>query len=96
MVDCDEREDKYYNKKIINVMNFFKNYQETLKKLGIDIKEGEYTRHEYELLKMDILWYYRDEEDNEYTKSIEEKGVLPYEYQNLINQINFIGYKYGI
>ena len=48
------------------------------------------------MLKMEILWYYQDGEDDEYTKSIEEKGVLPYEYQNLINQINFIHYKYKI
>ena len=48
-------EDRYYNKKIINVMDYFKKYQEILKKLEIDIKEGEYTHHEYELLKMEIV-----------------------------------------
>ena len=96
MESYEEWEDRYYNKKIINVMDFFKKYQDILKRLEIDIKEGEYTRHEYELFKMDILWYYQDGEDDEYTKSIKEKGVLPYEYQNLINQINFIHYKYKI
>jgi len=96
MVDYNEREHNYYNKKIINVMDFFKNYQEILKKLGIDIKEGKYTHYEYEIFKTEILWYYPDEQDEENTKSIDEKGVLTYEFQNLINQINLIGYKYGI
>lgn len=96
MTDYKEWQDKYYNKKIINVMNFLKKYKEILKKLGIDIKEGEYTHYEYEVFKTEILGYYPDEQDIENTKSIEEKGVLPHELQNLINQINFIGLKYGI
>ena len=90
MESYEEWEDRYYNKKIINVMDFFKKYQDILKKLEIDIKEGEYTYHEYELLKMDILWYYQDEEDNEYTKSIEEKGVL----QLSINTFTQLAFSY--
>lgn len=93
MESYEKWEDRYYNKKIINVKECYKDCLEVLKKLQIDVKEGEYTQHEYELFKMDVLSYYPDEQDNEYTKSISEKGVLPHELQNIINRIDFIASK---
>lgn len=96
MVEYNEKEDKFYNKKIINVMNYFRDYIDILKKLEIYINEGEYTHYEYELFKREILWFYPDEQDNEDTKSIEEKGVEQEEFNKVIRKIDEICEIYGI
>lgn len=96
MVDYTEKEEEFYNKKIINVMNYFGECIDILKRLEIDINESKYTHCQYELFKREILWFYPDEQDNEDTKSIEEKGVTQEEFNKVIRIIDEIGEKYGI
>lgn len=93
-------QDDYYNNRIIDLKNIFKDNLETLKKLDIYINDGLYTKYEYECIKTEILWYYKEPDDTKeelkFTKSIEDKGVSPIEFDSIIYRMEKICIKYGI
>ena len=85
---------EYHNKPIIDIKKELTNVQlETIRKLGIEIKDKIYTEYEYECLKGNLSEYIRDEDDEYEAKSLDEKNVSKEEFDNLIKKIDEIDSK---
>ncbi len=95
--------EKYYNKKYIEIDKYLTELDfDALTKLGIRAKKKIYTEHEFEVLKMDLLAYYDDpeedlsEEEKQYQKSLENTNVSREEYNKLLDKINNISKIYNL
>lgn len=70
-----------------------------LKKLGIEIKDKEYTEYELEVLTIDVGAYYRDETMNEFdlecTKDLKSTGVTKEEYTHIQDKVDSIYNKFS-
>ena len=70
-----------------------------INKLGIKIKDKIYTEYEFEVLNMDLLAYYKDddmnEEELEMTKDLEKTGVSREKYNRLIEKVEEINKIYN-
>lgn len=91
-LNYEEWQEKYYNKRHIDIMKYItKEDIELIKKLNIDIEEKIYTEHELELLEMDILQYYKEKgmskEDLEFTKSLDGTEVTRKEYNKVLDKL---------
>lgn len=93
--------DKYYNKKIYDVKNYFnEKNREVLKKLDIEIGDKIYTEYEYDIIRQKLLDYVKPElieEDEEvikdlqkYQKSLSEKGVKQEEFDEMFKKFNAV------
>lgn len=90
---------KYHNEKIINLKeDLMLKEIELIEQLGIIIENKTYTKYEYDLLKMRLIEYYKDEdmskEELTYIKSLENKCVNIEEYYNLVLTFDFLDIKY--
>lgn len=92
--------EKYHNKEVVELKKYFtiENFN-TISKLGIKIKDKIYTQYEFEVLSMDILAFYIDDdmtaEEIEFTKDLKETGVSKEEYDNLLEKIEEINKLYN-
>lgn len=89
MSESDKWRDKYYNKQFIDLNKYLdEDNIKILNKLGITIEQKIYTEYEYDILEQKVLEYYKDEDTDEeelqYVKSLEDRGVSNEEYQNLL------------
>ena len=89
----------YMNKEIVDLKKYFNNEEfDLFRKLGIEIKDKIYTEYEFEILDMDILAYYKDDdmtkEELEITKNLEETGVSKEEYEKLLKKMEEINTLY--
>jgi hypothetical protein len=67
----EEWKSKHYNEKIVDLKEYLSAYDiRLIKKLKIEIKNKIYTEYEFEILQMELLSYYDDE-----NMSIEERFV---------------------
>lgn len=98
--DYEKWKEKYYNQEIVDLKKHLSESDfENLKKLGIEILDKIYTEHEFELLNMDVLEYYKDEDDVAEPiieiKSLEGTGVSQEQYNELLNHIEEINSIYN-
>lgn len=93
----EEWNEKYHNLEYIDLKTLFDEDElNTLRKLGIEIKEKMYTEYEYELIMMEIGHYMEIEEDapeviealKDTRKYIENKGVSQEEFDKLIKKFD--------
>lgn len=88
---------KYYNVEKIDITKYFSEEElNILKRLDIKILNKIYTEYEYDLLEMDILAYYQDEDDDEcpelqeFQKDINNVGVSQEEYDKVLRKLSKI------
>ena len=98
--DYEKWSEKYHNEEIIDLKKHFTIEDFNLiNKLGIKIKDKIYTEYEFEVLNMDLLAYYKDddmnEEELEMTKDLEKTGVSREEYNRLIEKVEEINKIYN-
>lgn len=96
---------KYYNSEIIYLKKYFTTQDlKTLKKLGINIKDKNYTQYEFDLIKQE-LWFYMEPEDEEpeiieelkqIRKYVGSKGVSQLEFDILMKKIDSIDFRQNI
>lgn len=96
---------KYYNLEILNLKEYFTTEDlKTLNKLGINIKNKDYTQYEFDLIKQE-LWFYMEPEDEEpeiieelkqMRKYIGSKGVSQSEFDKLMKKIDAIDFSPNI
>ena len=89
----------YYNKKIININDYFDSKDfEVLDKLGVKIEDYYCTENQFDIIKHQIYEYYIDEEElpeiqeeiRKYSKSLETAEVMQEEYNALLKKIEII------
>ena len=90
-------DERYHNVEILELSKFITlKDRRTFKKLGIKIKNKKYTEYEFECLKLDLLAYYDDpeqdlsKEEKQYQKSLDGTHVSREEYNKLLNKIDKI------
>lgn len=98
--DYEKWSEKYHNEEIIDLKKHFTIEDFNLiNKLGIKIKDKIYTEYEFEVLNMDLLAYYKDddmnEEELEMTKDLDGTGVSKEEYDKLLCKIEEINKLYN-
>ena len=93
----NEWNNKYHKLEYIDLKSLFDEDElNTLKKLGIEIKNKKYTEYEYELIEMELGYYMEiDEEDPDVVKTLEstrkniaDKCVTQEEFDKLIKKID--------
>lgn len=93
----NEWNNKYHKLEYIDLKSLFDEDElNTLRKLGIEIKNKKYTEYEYELIEMKLGYYMEiDEEDPDVVKTLEstkkniaDKGVTQEEFDKLIKKID--------
>ncbi len=93
----NEWNNKYHKLEYIDLKSLFDEDElNTLRKLGIEIKNKKYTEYEYELIEMELGYYMEiDEEDSDVVKTLEstkknivDKGVTQEEFDKLIKKID--------
>ena len=93
----NEWNNKYHKLEYIDLKSLFDEDElNTLRKLGIEIKNKKYTEYEYELVEMELGYYMEiDEEDPDVVKTLEstkkniaDKGVTQEEFDKLIKKID--------
>lgn len=101
--DYDKWEDDFYNNRCINILDLVsKKDIETIKKLNIEVEEKIYTKYELEVLYLNLLQYYDDDDIDEkelellkplgIIKNLDETEVSREEYNELLEKI----YPYNI
>ena len=93
----NEWNNKYHKLEYIDLKSLFDEDElNTLRKLGIEIKNKKYTEYEYELIEMELGYYMEiDEEDPDVVKTLEstrkniaDKCVTQEEFNKLIKKID--------
>lgn len=100
-MNFEEWSEKYHNKEIMDLKKYLTEKEiETIKKLGIDIKDKIYTEYEIEVLDMKLLAYYKsndmDSEDLKMSKSLYGTGVSRKEYNKILDKVNEICTLYNV
>lgn len=97
----DEWYKKYHTEEIIDLKKYLtKEDRVILKKLKIEVKNKVLTNYEYDLIKGDVLEYYRNEEEMNALELLECKpldgtGVSREEYNKVLEKFENISNKYG-
>lgn len=91
-LNYEEWKEKYYKDRTIDIMKYItKEDIELIRKLNIEVEKKIYTEHELEILEMDLLQYYKDNDINkeelEFTKNLEGTGVSEEEYNMLLKKL---------
>lgn len=91
-LNYEEWKEKYYKDRTIDIMKYItKEDIELIRKLNIEVEKKIYTEHELEILEMDLLQYYKDNDINkeelEFTKNLEGTGVSEEEYSMLLKKL---------
>lgn len=93
-----EWQKKYHEKKIIKLIEeVTKKEIKTLQKLGIEIENKTYTEYEYEILKLELIKYYKNYDmDKEELKKAKPliNGVTRSKYNELLEKFYQIDRKY--
>lgn len=93
-----EWQKKYHEKKIIKLIEeVTKKEIKTLQKLGIEIENKIYTEYEYEILKLELIKYYKNYDmDKEELKKVKPlvNGVTRSKYNELLEKFYQIDKKY--
>ena len=97
--DFDKWREKYETKEIVDIKKEFTEEDlSLLTKLGVELLDKVYTEREFELLDMDVIKYYYEDnmtdEEKEFCIPLPE-NVTREEYNKLVNKIHDINIKYG-
>lgn len=99
MKNLEDWEEKYWNKKEIDLYKYFsKKDLELLKKLDIQLENSLYTQREYELINSKILKYYK-ENTKGYpipSKELIDTDVSFNDYKHLLEIFNKISIDYKL
>lgn len=92
-------EEKYYVLPVINLYEELSAEEKNiLHQLDIEIKEKDYTQHEFDIVKQKLLFYYDPEEDieesKEYKENLSDKNITIDEYKRLWNKLDYLDEKY--
>lgn len=101
MFNYEEWDKKYHNEEVIDLKDYLNEDDfEIIHMLGIKTHDKIYTRYEVELLKLDLLDYFENTEEDlskvelaiekEYKKSLEGTGVTREEYNNVLEKVEII------
>lgn len=97
--DFDEWKRRYETKEIVNIKEEFTiNELALLNKLGVKLKDKIYTEQEFEILDMQVIGFYYEDEmtDEEKAECIPlPEGVTRKEYNLLLEKIQQINLKYN-
>lgn len=97
--DFDKWRKKYETNELVNIKEeFTENELELLKKLGVELLDKIYTEKDFELLDMDVIKYYYEDDMQEDEKQFcvpLPENVSREEYNKLVNKIHDINIKYG-
>ena len=97
--DFDKWRKKYETKEIVNIKKEFTDEElELLRKLGVELLDKIYTEREFELLDMDVIKYYYEDDMKEDEKQFcvpLPENVSREEYNKLVDKIRDINIKYG-
>lgn len=86
--------EKYHNEEIIDIKKYFSIEElNIIMNLNVKIKEKIYTKYEFELLNLDLLQYYNEEDLAK--EDLEKTGVSEEEYNNLLEKIERIRHLYN-
>lgn len=97
----DEWYKKYHNEEIIDLNKYLdKEDKKILKKLSIQIKNKVLTNYEYDVIKGDLLEYYRNEEEMDtlelsMCKPLDNTGVSREEYNRVLDKFENISNEFG-
>lgn len=94
-----ELDENYYVQPIIDLdKELLVEEKRILQQLDINIKEKEYTQHEYDIVKQKLLFYYNPEEDveesEEYKKTLSDKNIATDEYKKIWVKLDYLEEKY--
>ena len=93
-----EWQKKYHKKQIIDVRKELTEQElDIMQKLGIEVENKIYTEYEYEVLKMDLIEFYKnDDMEEEDLKKARElvKGISRNKYNELLKKFDEIDKKY--
>lgn len=94
-----ELDENYYVQPIIDLdKELLVEEKRILQQLDINIKEKEYTQHEYDIVKQKLLFYYNPEEDveesEEYKKTLSDKNIATDEYKKIWAKLDYLEEKY--
>lgn len=94
-----ELDENYYVQPIIDLdKELLVEEKRILQQLDINIKEKEYTQHEYDIVKQKLLFYYNPEEDveesEEYKKNLSDKNIATDEYKKIWAKLDYLEEKY--
>lgn len=97
--DFDKWREKYETKEIVDINKEFNEEElELLRKLGVELLDKIYTERDFEVLDMDVIKYYYEDnmtdEEKEFYVPLPE-NVSREEYNKLVNKIHDINIKYG-
>ena len=99
----DEWHNKYQNEEIIDLNKYLNEKDvEIIKRLGGDIKNKIYTNLEYDILKMKILEYYKDENEElskkelELCKSLDDTDVSKEDYDYIVKKFEDISHQLNV
>ena len=98
-MNFEEWQDAYHTKKIFDIFKeFSKGELKTLKKLGIIIENKIYTEYEYDIIKLELGKYYKeegmDQEELDMVELLSGKKVTDNEYKAVIEKFNMLDKKY--
>lgn len=93
--DYEKWSNEYHNEKVIDLKKYFTIEDFNLiSKLKVKIKDKIYTKYEFEVLNIELLAYYKDEdstkEELEFLKDLEKTGVSKEQYNNLLKKVEQI------
>lgn len=99
-MEFDKWYEKYTTSELIDLKKYFsKEDFKILKKLNIEIKNKIYTEQEFEILDMELIAYYKNEEEmtEEELKEIKElpENVKRDDYNKLLDKINKISKEFN-
>lgn len=94
-----ELDENYYVQPIIDLdKELLVEEKRILQQLDINIKEKEYTQHEYDIVKQKLLFYYNPEENveesEEYKKTLSDKNIATDEYKKIWAKLDYLEEKY--
>lgn len=97
----EEWHERYCNFEFIDLNKYLtEKDKDILKKLNINLKEKLYTEQEFEVMDMDLISYYKDEDEME-EEELEEilplpENVIWEDYKKLVDKFNQIGKEYNL
>ena len=92
--------EKYHNKEVVDLKKLLTEDElKVMEKLGIKLKDKIYTEYELEVISMELLAYYKDDDmskkELEFSKSLDDTGVNKEEYNKLLDKFENINKSYG-
>lgn len=98
--DYEKWDEKYHNEEVVDLKKHLTEDDiKIIEKLEIKIKDKIYTKYEFEVLHLDLLAYYKDDdiskEELDMVKSLDNTGVSQDEYSKLLDKFENINKFYG-